>query len=66
MATSAYFNSSKMLRRLHEGPLGGHVVNKHRTVTLCLVSDQRHKVPIGVETLRRTTTRFFQVTSFTE
>jgi hypothetical protein len=25
MATSAYFSSSKMLRRLHEGPLGGHI-----------------------------------------
>jgi site-specific recombinase XerD len=25
MATSAYFNSSKMLLRLHEGPLGGHI-----------------------------------------
>jgi hypothetical protein len=25
MATSAYFNSSKMLRRLHVEPLGGHI-----------------------------------------
>src|SRR5579863_6170595 len=25
MATSAYFNSSKMLQRLHEGPLGGYI-----------------------------------------
>src|ERR1035437_6778906 len=25
MATSAYFNSGKMLQRLHEGPLGSHI-----------------------------------------
>jgi hypothetical protein len=25
MATSAYFNSSKMLRRLRVEPLGGHI-----------------------------------------
>jgi site-specific recombinase XerD len=25
MATSAYFSSHKMLQRLHEGPLGGHI-----------------------------------------
>lgn len=25
MATSAYFNSNKMLQRLHEGPLGSHI-----------------------------------------
>jgi hypothetical protein len=25
MATSAYFKSSKMLQRLHEGPLGGYI-----------------------------------------